>query len=127
MAPMNSAFDLRTRAGRFRSIALAEAVSWVGLLLGMYFKYLGSPRTEVGVKVFGMAHGLIFIGFVAAALMAGLAYRWTLGTWMLALLASIVPLCSVIFIIWADRTGRMGMPSAHAGVLTPGRSITETT
>ena len=33
----------------------------------MYFKYLGSPRTEIGVKVFGMAHGLIFIAFVVAA------------------------------------------------------------
>lgn len=124
---MNSAFDLRTQAGRFRSIALAEAVSWVGLLIGMYFKYLGSPRTEVGVKVFGMAHGLIFIGFVVAALMAGMAHRWTVGTWLLAFLASVVPVCSVIFIIWADRTGRMGMPGADARVLTPGRSIAETT
>ena len=41
--------------GRFRLVALAEAVSWVGLLVGMYFKYLGTPRTEIGVKVFG--HG----------------------------------------------------------------------
>lgn len=124
---MNSAFDLRTRAGRFRAIALAEAVSWVGLLLGMYFKYLGSPRTEVGVKVFGLAHGLIFIGFVIAAVMAGMAHRWTLGTWLLAFLAGVVPLCSVIFIIWADRRGRMGTQGADAGVLTPGRSITEST
>src|SRR5690242_58396 len=113
MACMNSAFDLRTRAGRFRFIALAEAVSWVGLLVGMYFKYLGTPRTEVGVKVFGMAHGLIFIGFVVAAAIAGMAYRWTRGTWLLASLAGVVPLCSVIFIIWADRTGRMGWPTAQ--------------
>ena len=64
MAPMKPAFDLRSAAGWFRLIALAEAVSWVGLLIGMYFKYLGTPRTEIGVKVFGMAHGLIFIAFV---------------------------------------------------------------
>ena len=96
----------RTVAGWFRFIAFAEAVSWVGLLVGMYFKYLGSPRTEIGVKVFGMAHGLVFIAFVVVALLVGIAFKWGAITWLLALLASIVPLGSVIFLIWADRTGR---------------------
>lgn len=127
MVPMTSAFDLRTRVGWFRLIALAEAVSWVGLLTGMYFKYLGTPRTEIGVKVFGMAHGLIFIAFVVAGLLVGLAAKWTLGTWLLALLASIVPLCSVIFLIGADRTGRLGTTGVLTGVLQPGRSMPETT
>ena len=127
MALMTSAFDLRTRVGWFRLVALAEAVSWVGLLVGMYFKYLGTPRTEIGVKIFGMAHGLIFIAFVVAALLVGIALRWAPGTWLLALLASIVPLCSVIFLIWADRTGRMGAASAPEEVAEPVRSIPETT
>ena len=96
MAAMTGAFDLRSVAGWFRLIALLEAVSWVGLLIGMCFN-TGSPRTEIGVKVFGMAHGLIFIGFVVAGLLAGIAFKWAAGTWLLALLASIVPLCSVIF------------------------------
>ena len=127
MAPMTSAFDLPTRTGWFRLIALAEAVSWVGLLVGMYFKYLGTPRTELGVKVFGMAHGVIFIAFVVAALLVGIAVRWTFGTWLLALLASVVPLCSVIFLIWADRTGRMGAAHAPVEVSEPVGSISETT
>src|SRR5690349_5607361 len=127
MACMNSAFDLRTRAGRFRFIALAEAVSWVGLLVGMYFKYLGTPRTEIGVKVFGMAHGLIFIAFVVTGVLVGMAYRWTLGTWLLALLASVVPLCSVIFLIWADRTARTGAASTPVEVAQPVGSVSETT
>ena len=74
-----------------------------------------------------MAHGLIFIAFVVTGLLVGIAVKWTVGTWLLALLASIVPLCSVIFLIWADRTGRMGAASASTGVLQPGRSIPETT
>jgi integral membrane protein len=135
MVLMTSAFDLRRAgaerpgnrwksvAGWFRLIALLEAVSWVGLLVGMYFKYLGSPRTEVGVKVFGMAHGLIFIAFVVFGLLAGIAFKWAAGTWLLALLAGIVPLCSVMFLIWADRTGRIG----PIGVTQPGRSVPETT
>ena len=71
-----------------------------------------------------MAHGLIFIAFVVAGLLVGIAFKWTAGTWLLALLASIVPLCSVIFLIWADRTGRMGAARRVAGVLQPGRSRT---
>ncbi len=124
---MTSAFDLRTRVGWFRLVALAEAVSWVGLLIGMYFKYLGTPRTEIGVKIFGPVHGAVFVAFVIAGLLAGVALRWTVGTWLAALLASIVPLCSVIFLIWADRTGRMGATSEFAGVGEPVASIPETT
>ena len=127
MALMTSAFDLRSAAGWFRLIALAEAVSWVGLLVGMYFKYLGTPRTEIGVKVFGMTHGLVFIAFVVAGLLVGIAFKWSTGTWLLALLASIVPLCSVIFLIWADRTGRMGSTEAAPAVAQPGRPAPETT
>jgi integral membrane protein len=127
MALMTSAFDLRTRVGWFRLIAMAEAVSWAGLLIGMYFKYLGTPRTEIGVKVFGMVHGLVFIAFVVTGLLVGMAVRWTLGTWLLALLASIVPLCSVIFLIWAEKTGRMSQAEGASAVAQPGRRAPETT
>jgi integral membrane protein len=127
MAAMTGALDLRSIAGWFRLIALLEAVSWVGLLIGMYFKYLGSPRTEIGVKVFGPAHGAVFVAFVAVALLAGIAFKWTATTFLAALLGSIVPLGSVIFLIWADRTGRMGLPMASAAVATPGRTRPETT
>ncbi|MBS1695840.1 MAG: DUF3817 domain-containing protein [Actinobacteria bacterium] len=119
MAAMTSTFDFRTAAGWFRLVALLEAVSWVGLLVGMYFKYLGTPRTEVGVKVFGMAHGLVFIAFVVLALFVGVAFKWGIGTWLLALLASIVPLGSVIFLIWVDRTGRMGVLGAAGRAAGP--------
>lgn len=103
-----SRFALRSTAGRLRLVALAEALSWVGLLVGMYFKYLGEPRTEIGVKIFGPIHGGVFIAFVVAAALAAIAFRWTVRTCLLALLASIVPLASVMFIIWADRTGKLG-------------------
>ncbi|MDT5244650.1 MAG: hypothetical protein QOD36_2026 [Mycobacterium sp.] len=124
---MTSAFDLRSAAGWFRLIALAEAVSWIGLLVGMYFKYVGTPRTEIGVKVFGMTHGLIFIAFGVAGLLVGIARKWSAGTWLLALLASIVPLCSVIFLIWADKTRRIGLAEAVPAVAQPGRRGSETT
>ena len=105
---MTRAFDVRNAAAWFRLIAFAEALSWIGLLTGMYFKYLGTPRTEVGVKVFGPVHGGVFIAFLVTAVLTGMALKWGASTWLLALLGSIVPLGSVIFVIWADRTGRIG-------------------
>jgi len=106
--------------GWFRLVALLEAVTWVGLLIGMYFKYLGSPRTEVGVQVFGMAHGLVFIAFVAAAVAAGVVFRWSTPTWALAAAAGVLPLASVVFLMWLDRTGRIG-------AVDPGRPAREAT
>ena len=135
MAAMTSAFDGRGAVGWFRLIAFAEALSWVGLLVGMYFKYLGSPQSEVGVKIFGPVHGGIFIAFLVASSLVGIAHKWAPGTWLLALLASVVPLGSVIFLIWADKTGRIGpvraLAATSAGTPSrtgqPGRSVPETT
>ena len=126
MAAMTSAFDLRSIAGWFRLVALLEAVSWAGLLIGMYFKYIGTARTEVGVKVFGPAHGAVFVAFVVLGLLAAITFKWTTGTWLLGILASILPLASVIFLIWVDHTGRIGEP-AVASVSQPGRPVPETT
>ena len=107
MATMTSTFGGRRAVGLFRFIAAAEAVSWVGLLVGMYFKYLAGSPTEVGVKIFGPVHGGVFMAFLVAALLVGISRKWNLVTWVLALLGSIVPLGSVIFVIWADRLGRI--------------------
>lgn len=119
MIGMASIVSGNRAAGWFRLVAGAEAVSWVGLLVGMYFKYLGTPRTEIGVKVFGPIHGGIFIAFVVLAVLVGLAFKWSLSTWVLALLASIVPLASVIFVIWADRSGKLGPRMSPAGSASP--------
>ncbi|MCG5434466.1 DUF3817 domain-containing protein [Mycobacterium sp. MYCO198283] len=115
---MTSSLDVRSAAGRFRLVALLEAGSWAGLLIGMYFKYAGEPRTEVGVKIFGPVHGALFLAFVLTAAAVGTACRWTVSTWLLALLASIAPLCSVIFLIWADRSGRLAS-AAGSGAAQP--------
>ncbi|MDA4106911.1 DUF3817 domain-containing protein [Mycolicibacterium holsaticum] len=127
MAAMTRAFDPRSVARWFRFVALLEAVSWAGLLVGMYFKYLGTPRTEIGVKVFGPAHGAIFVAFVAVGVLAGLTFKWTYGTWLLALLSSIGPMCSVIFLIWADRTGRISVGAPIGPVAQPGLTAPEST
>ncbi|ANZ38173.1 export protein [Lentzea guizhouensis] len=92
--------------GRFRILALAEAVSWAGLLLGMFFKYV-VVQNEIGVKIFGPIHGFIFVAFILVTLMAKDPLRWDARTLVLGLLSSIPPFGTVIFERWAAKTGRL--------------------
>ena len=59
---------LGTPAGRFRVVAIAEAISWAALLIGMFFKYV-VVENEVGVQIFGPIHGAIFVLYVIVALL----------------------------------------------------------
>ncbi|MBB3677703.1 integral membrane protein [Modestobacter versicolor] len=98
--------DSRTVARVFRVVAIAEAVSWVLLLAGMFVKWV-LKTTEVGVQVAGPVHGAVFVAYVVVALVAWRVLGWSLGTAFLALAASVPPLCTVWFERWAQRTGRL--------------------
>ncbi|MGN2641324.1 DUF3817 domain-containing protein [Nocardia takedensis] len=108
-------FDLRSVVGRFRFFAVLEALSWLGLLTGMAFKYIPDPGNEIGVKIFGPIHGGIFVLFVLSALLAARELGWNLVTTALALLSSIPPFCTVVFEVWAARTGKL-TPAEGAAV-----------
>ena len=103
----------RTAATAFRILAVAEALSWLGLLAGMYVKYV--PQTsEVGVQVFGPIHGGVFVAYVVGALVASRLLRWDVRTTLLALAASVPPLATVLFERWASRAGRLPAREAAA-------------
>lgn len=79
-----------TALGRLRLIGLLEGISFLVLLgIAMPLKYwAGEPAA---VRVVGMAHGVLFIAYVAAILQAHLEYDWTLKRSAVLLLASILP------------------------------------
>ena len=101
----------RTAAAAFRIVAVAEALSWLGLLIGMYVKYV-PQTTELGVKIFGPVHGGVFVLYLVVTVLAARALRWSAGITVLALLASIPPLVTVWFERWATRSERL--PSTDA-------------
>ncbi|MFQ6330207.1 MULTISPECIES: DUF3817 domain-containing protein [unclassified Nocardia] len=115
---MDNFFDLSTVAKRFRFIAVLEAISWAFLIVGMVFKRLPEPVLWP-VKVFGMTHGIIFVLFVIATIVAARELGWTVKTTVLALLSSIPPFCTMLFEVWAVRTGQLGelsnAPSVDSG------------
>jgi integral membrane protein len=90
----------------FRAVAIAEALSWTGLLIGMVFKYL-VVGDEIGVKIFGPIHGGLFLLYLGVTVLAGRRLQWSPGVLVLALLAGIPPLATLVFERWATRTGRL--------------------
>ena len=86
----------------FRVTAFAEAMSWTGLLVGMFFKYV-TESGELGVKIFGPIHGALFVAYLAAALWAARVERWSLPRTAVALLSSIPPLTTLLFERWVTR------------------------
>lgn len=89
----------------FRVTAVAEAISWAGLLIGMYLKYV-SETTEAGVWLFGRLHGALFVAYLAATLWVAHVERWSLWRTLFGLASSIPPLTTVIFERWVSRRRR---------------------
>jgi integral membrane protein len=96
----------RAAATAFRIVAVAEALSWIGLLAGMYVKYVPAT-TERGVQIFGPIHGGIFLAYVVVALITARTLRWSPRTTVLALVCSIPPLATVWFERLATRNDRL--------------------
>jgi integral membrane protein len=90
----------------FRVVAFAEALSWLGLLTGMFFKYVVDAG-EQGVHVFGPIHGTVFLSYLVVTLLTWRHQRWSLPVALVALAASVPPFCTVLFEQWAERTGRL--------------------
>ena len=98
---------LRTQITLFKVVAVAEALSWAGLLFGMYLKHVAGT-TELGVQVFGMVHGVVFIAYCLATGLLWVDQRWPVSRLALGLLAAVPPFATVPFERYAERSGLLG-------------------
>lgn len=97
-------------AGRlFSAVALFEAFTWAGLLVGMYLKYV-SGTTEAGVALFGRLHGAAFLVYLAVAIGVGARLRWPFWALLLAVLAAIPPLVTLPLDYWFRHRGLLSAP-----------------
>lgn len=90
----------------FAAIAILEALSWAGLLTGMYFKYF-TDLGDLGVRVFGPVHGGIFVLYLLSTLALARAFRWP--TWLtgIGLVCAIPPFTTLAFELWVIRSQRV--------------------
>ncbi|MGL5818974.1 MAG: DUF3817 domain-containing protein [Phycicoccus sp.] len=82
----------------FTWFARAEVVTWTLLLSGMVLKY-GTRTTELGVSVFGMVHGVVFLGYLLVVVVVAVDQRWRLRLLALAVAAGVPPYAT----LWIER------------------------
>lgn len=90
----------------YARIALAEVVSWTLLLVGMFLKYV-TGTTDLGVRVFGLVHGVVFIAFALVTLLLWVNQRWTVREGLLGLLVGVPPYLTVWWERRLERAGRL--------------------
>ncbi len=85
----------RNAVTALRWVSLAEATSFLVLLVATLVKYTG-PREEIGVQVVGPVHGALFVAYVALALLVAVRRRWTPMRTVLVLAASVLPVAPFV-------------------------------
>jgi integral membrane protein len=89
----------------FQIMAVAEAITWVGLLVGMLFKYVVASNAA-GVKAFGPLHGLVMVLYLMACGIIRPDMHWTKRQTLIAAASSVPPLMTLPFERWAMRRYR---------------------
>jgi len=92
----------------FRLLSLVEGLSLITLL------FIAMPaRYQLGVDFVwpvGMAHGLLWLAYVAFSLVVSHLQRWSVWLWLLALLCSVLPF-GFLLLDWRLKRAR---PAASA-------------
>lgn len=101
-------------------VATAEAVTWTLLLIGMFLKYV-TKTTELGVRVGGMLHGIVFIAYVLVTIIVWVDRKWPAKQGLVALASAIPPLLTLWTERWLDRDAHL--PTAWR-LLAKGEAVT---
>lgn len=89
----------------FRTLAIAEVISWTLLISGLVIR--ATTGWALGVTIGGGIHGFIFLSYAATALLVAIHQRWNVGVAIVAIVAAIVPYATLPVEIWLQRSGRL--------------------
>jgi integral membrane protein len=92
----------------FRITALAEATSFLALLVATYVKH--GHDEPIGVQILGPIHGLLFIGYVLLALNLARRAGWSVRTTAMVLVGAVLPFGGYVVDRWLARR-----PARQAG------------
>nr|AGC72214.1 membrane protein [uncultured bacterium A1Q1_fos_1060] len=90
----------------FRIVAVAEAITWAMLLTGMFLKYV-TETTEMGVRIGGMIHGVVFIAYCLVTVLVGIDAKWSVKRISLGLASAIPPFFTVWFDLAMEKRGAL--------------------
>ena len=95
----------RTPLALFRTLAIAEAISWTLLISGLILR----ATLDLGwaVTVGGGIHGFVFLAYGATAILVAKNQRWPAGSAILAIVSAVVPYATIPVEVWLHRRGRL--------------------
>ncbi|WOQ69004.1 DUF3817 domain-containing protein [Microbacterium limosum] len=89
----------------FRTLAIAEAVSWTLLIGGLVLR--ATADLPLAVTIGGGIHGFVFLAYGATAVLVAANQRWGAGPTVVAIASAVVPYATIPTEIWLHRTGRL--------------------
>ena len=87
----------------FRTLALAEVVSWTLLIAGIIVR--ATTGWAPAVTIGGGIHGFVFLSYGATVVLVALNNRWKAGPTAAALISAVVPYATIPAEMWVDRRG----------------------
>ena len=95
----------RTPLTLFRTLAIAEMISWTLLIGGLILRAVFD--WPLAVTIGGGIHGFVFLAYGATAVIVALHQRWTIGVGLLAVASAVVPYATLPTEVWLRRSGRL--------------------
>ncbi|WP_349428035.1 DUF3817 domain-containing protein [Microbacterium sp. LWS13-1.2] len=95
----------RTPYTLFRALAIAEAISWTLLIVGLLLR--ATTGWALGVTIGGGIHGFVFLSYGATAILVALNNRWRAWPTVIALVSAVIPYATIPAEVWLQRTGRL--------------------
>jgi integral membrane protein len=95
----------RSPLNLYRTVAIAEAVSWTLLLGGLLLRAVAG--LDWAVSIGGGIHGFVVLAYVATTVLVAKNQHWTARPALLALVATVVPYATVPLELWLHRSGRL--------------------
>ena len=89
----------------FRTLAIAEAISWTLLIAGLILR--ATADLAIAVTIGGGIHGFVFLSYAATAILVAKNQRWGAGPTIVAIGSAIVPYATIPTELWLHRGGRL--------------------
>lgn len=90
----------------FRIAAIGEAAGWTLLIAGIVISRYITPGNDTAVIIAGRTHGMIFFGYLVAAVGLYPSLGWSRWRALFALAFSVPPYGTLVFEQWAVRKRR---------------------
>lgn len=89
----------------FRTLAVAEAITWTLLITALIVRAVDGPALLVSIA--GLVHGFVFLSYGATAILVAMNNRWGVWPTLVAIASAIIPYATIPAEIWLHRSGRL--------------------